>query len=244
MGQILSCTRNRTRPEAMPTPRRESQAGPTTAASYVLERKLLRAYDALYKTQIGSIWHPATRRAAQVAALGGLDRAATRNGYAEARLTEAMPELIQQLTAQQQPLVAELLLCESPDLAAVVKELVRLERNINYRDEDPRLATNDDARLKAAGMGGLSKTMYGEVSEADRAQLRARAVRLGAQAALRTAKAKPVMGPPLELTPWPPRPVRARKRPVARPVLRVSQKQLSLWPPRELLAGGVQEGGL
>jgi hypothetical protein len=225
----------------MPSPRRESQTGPTTASSYVLERKLLRAYEALYKAQIGAIWHPATRRAAQVEALGGLDRAATRNGYAEARLTEGMPELIQKLTAEQQPAVAELLLCECPDLASVVKELVRLERNINYRDEDPRLKTNDDGRMRAAGMGSLSKTMYGEVSAADRAQLRATALKLEAQASAR--KKRPALGDPLVLTPWPPQPLRTKKRAPARTVLRVSQKQLSLWP-RELLAGGVREGGL
>lgn len=170
----------------MPTPRRESSTGPTTAATYTLECKLLRAYRALYKSQIGDIWHPATRRTAQVAALGGLDRAATRNGYAESRLTESLPEVIQRLTAQQQPEVAALLLCESPDLTQVVAKLVQLERNINYRDDDPRLSINDDGRLKAAGMGHLSKAIYGNL---------------------------PKLGEPLVLTPWQPRAgLRTKKR--------------------------------
>lgn len=225
-------------------PRRESPAGPTTAAMLLLERQLLTAYGRLYHEQVGQLWPLDYRKRKAVQALGG-NLAATQVRYAETRLRDAMPELIQKLTAEQQPLVAALLLCESPDLAAVVARLVQLERNINYRDDDPRLKTNDDARMKAAGMGHLSKKMYGEVSAADRAQLRAEAVRLEAQAALRAAKLKPEMGPPLELTPWPPRPLRAKRpRPATRTVLRVSQKQLSLWPPRELLGGSVKEGGL
>lgn len=208
----------------MPSPVRRACVvdGPTPCSSYTLERKLLRAYHALYQQQVGSLWHPATRLAAQVAALGGLDRAATRNGYAEARLTEAMPELIQRLTPAQQPELAALLLTDAPDLAAVVQKLVQLERNLNYRDDDPRLRIPDDARLKAAGLGRLSQQQYG----------------------------KPLpLGPPLELTSPPARVVlRTKKKAATRraSVPRLAPKgQLALWPPvGVLLAGLVQRVGL
>jgi len=195
------------------TPRRAPEAG-HAASSYVLERKLLRAYTRLCDDAVSHLYRPLDKQAVYVQLLGG-KLAATQVRGAEKRIREAMPEIIQKLTPQQQPGVAELLLCEGPDLAAVVKELVRLERNINYRDDDPRLAINDDARLKAAGMGRLSKSIYGNL---------------------------PKLGDPLVLTPWPPRPaLRAKKRRVARPVLRVGMKQLSLWP---LPAAGVRGGGL
>jgi hypothetical protein len=167
----------------MPTPRRESCTGPTSAASYVLECKMLRAYARLCDAAISGLHRPADKQAVYVTLLGG-NLAATQVRGAEKRIREALPEVIQKLTAHQQPGVAALLLGEDADLLAVVKELVRLERNINYRDEDPRLSINDDSRLKAAGMGHLSKSIYGNL---------------------------PKFGPPLELTPWVPR-LRTHKR--------------------------------
>jgi hypothetical protein len=188
----------------MPTPRRESSTGPTTASSYILECKMLRAYGRLCDEALLGQHRPHDKQATCVRLLGG-NLAATQVRGAEKRVREALPEIIQKLTAQQQPGVAELLLTESPCLVTVIRELVRLERNINYRDEDPRLSINDDGRLKAAGMGHLSKAIYGNL---------------------------PKLGPPLELTPWVPRLRTAKRRALKRHVHRtrkyVGYPQLSL----------------
>jgi len=120
----------------------------------VLERRLLKAYAALYQQQVASIWHPPTRRAQAVRLLGG-QLAPTQVRYAEQRLSQVMPELIQRLPPDlQAPLVA-LLLCEAPDLAAVVAHLVSLERHLNYREDDPRLKLSDH------GTNRLARQQYG-----------------------------------------------------------------------------------
>jgi hypothetical protein len=145
----------------MPTPRRESAHGPTSASSYVLECKLLRAYDALYQQHIGNIWHPVTRQATQAAVFAGIVGDAYAHRWGAQRLTHGMPEIIRRLShKQQEAVVAVLLAPPEPDLHQVVALLVQLERNINYRDDDPRLNINDDARLKAAGMGRLTQQQY------------------------------------------------------------------------------------
>lgn len=164
----------------MPAPRREAATGPTPASAYVLERKLLRAYEALYQQQIASIWHPATRLAAQVAVLGGLERAATRKGYAESRLREAMPDVIRRLKPDDQPALAALLLDGEADLSEVVAHLLKAERWLNYHQDDPRLKVNDDALCRAAGIGHIAR--------ADPGSFQRKPVRLP-------------LGPPLELTP-------------------------------------------
>jgi hypothetical protein len=143
----------------MPTPRRESAQGPTSAQSYVLECKLLRAYHQLYEQAVAPARCPASLRAIQVDLLGG-QLASTQVRHAESRLCEVMPEVIRKLRPEQQPLVAELLLGEAADLRAVIKELVRLERNLNYREDEANLHLNDDGRLKAAGLGRLTRENY------------------------------------------------------------------------------------
>lgn len=228
----------------MPSPRRESSKGPTTASSYVLECKLKRAYARLLDQAVAHLHRPADRLAVYVQALGG-KLADTQLRGAEKRLQEGMLDVLLKLDTQQQQVIKGLLLdTATPDLATVVAELVRLERNINYRDDDPRLSINDDARLKAAGMGRLSKAIYGEVSDTQRAQMRSDSARLRQEAALReAAKSLLMLGPPLVLEPI---------RPVARPVLRTRKRgrrkpqpvprgQYELWP---LVGGGVKEGGL
>lgn len=148
----------------MPTPRRAPVVdGPTSAASYVLECKLRRAYDALLTQAVAHLHRPADRLAVYVQALGG-KLANTQVRGAEKRLREGLVDVILKLDASQQLVIKTLLLDPPvPDLAEVVAALVKLERNINYRDDDPRLSINDDARLKAAGMGHLSRSVYGNL---------------------------------------------------------------------------------
>ncbi len=206
----------------MPTPRRESIKGPTSASSYILECKLRRAYEAQLTQAVAHLHRPEDRRAVYVQLLGG-KLAATQIRGAEKRLHEGMIDVLLRLDADQQQVVKALLLDPpAPDLAAVIAELVRLERNINYRDDDPRLSINDDARLKAAGMGRLTQQQY-ELSKPKYANL----------------------GEPLVLEPLRPaaRPVlRTRKR--GRRKVRVLPRvaaQYELWP---LPAGMGMGGGL
>lgn len=142
-----------------------------------------------------------------------------------------MPDLLQKLRPAQQPPLAELLLGEVPDLPGAVRCLAGLERHIIYRDDDPRLEDKSDEHLvKAAGLGKLSQAAYRNATTG----------RPGSQAhqwASRAAKPLP-LGPPLELTPWPPvrfRGVRAKSaRKAAMPQCR---GQLAIqWPP---VSGGV-----
>lgn len=166
----------------------------------LLERQMLAAYGRLYHQEVGQLWPPDYRKRKAVQVLGG-NLAATQVRYAEVRLREALPEVIQKLTEKQQPQVAALLLCEQPDLPTVVAELVRLERNVNHREEDPRLRVEDDDwKAKAIGFGQFRDALAGAAL---------------AQRRQKQPAPKP-FGPPLELTPWPPRPLRAKKRRVSR----------------------------
>ncbi len=190
----------------MPTPARAPLVdAPTPARAYILERRLLRAYDTLYQQQIGSIWHAPSRRAAAQALMQAHVGEAYARRWGEKRLSQEMPELIQRLTLAQQPQLAAVLLVEEPDLGAVVALLVKLERNLNYRDDDPRLAINDDARLKAAGLGRLSRQQY---------------------------DARLKWGPLLELTPWVPALRTGKRVQSRRPASRQRARQVSpgqLW---------------
>lgn len=199
-------------------PRPESCANPTAVSAYVLERRMLRAYDALYAAHMAPYWRPTDRKRVQEALLGGNQTRRSQQRSAESRLREMMPELICKLLPEQQGPVAALLLCEEPDLYAVVAELVRLERNINHRDDDPRLqVSDDDWKVKATGLGKFRQPIAGA-------------------ALAQRQRSQPVvpMGPPLILTPVVARPALRTKKRGRRPVPRrcgVLVGQYSLWPP-------------
>lgn len=201
----------------MPTPRPESPANDTQVSAYVMERRLLRAYDALYAAHMAPYWQPADRKRVHVALLGGNLARAQQRG-AETRLREMMPELIQKLLPSQQGRVAELLLCDGPDLHAVVAELIRVERTHNSREDDPRLKVNDDDwKVKATGLGKFRQPIAGA-------------------ALAQRQRSQPVvpMGPPLILTPVVARPALRTKKRGRRPAPRrsgVLVGQYSLWPP-------------
>lgn len=200
----------------------------TATKAYAQEQKLLRAYDRLLRAAdldqlITDCFGPK------------LSEAKRRN--ADDRLEYAMPDLLRKLRPDQQPPLAELLLGETPDLPAAVRYLAGLERHIIYRDEDPRLLDDSDEHLvKAAGLGKLSKAAYRNATTG----------RPGCQAhqwASRAAKAPP-LGPPLELTPWPPVRFRGvRAKPPRKAALPQCRGQLSIqWPP--VAVGPVKGGGL
>lgn len=203
----------------MPTPRRESATGPIPCSALVLERRLLVAYHELYQQQVGQLWPPERRRSAAAAALADVARAHTRNGYAEARLREALPEVIQRLRPDQQPALAALLLTDSPELPAVVALLVNLERSLNYSDDDPALKRHDDDwKTAATGQGRFRPRLAGTAL----AQKQARQ-----QAELRRG-----LGEPLVLVAWVPvggRARRARRRRVVKPGGGAG-RQLQIWP--------------
>jgi len=122
---------------------------------YTTERRLLRRYDELFRAA------SQTNEALDcliLACLGTLTR--SKREAADDRLQHAMPELIKKLRPEQQAIIANLLLRDDADFPAAVRELVRMENGIWRRDEDPRLRSNDDWRLKVAGLGRLSKEEY------------------------------------------------------------------------------------
>lgn len=190
---------------------------PTSAKSWALEQKLLRAYrrllfaadlDALIDACFGPKLSPARRE------------------KADERLEHAMPELLQKLTPDEQAPFAEWLLGESPNLVAAVQELAKRENGLWRRDTDPRLNDNgDDWKVKPAGLGKFRQPLAGTALKQH----------------LLNKPTPPPLGPPLVLTPWPPvapkfRGVRAKHK----PQVRVSPRQLVL----PFLAGGMMEGGL
>ncbi|MGI4735068.1 MAG: hypothetical protein ACRYG7_07810 [Janthinobacterium lividum] len=142
------------------TPEFRRQRAPAAGltSSYTLERRLLRQYSALFQeaTQTNADFDRLI-----LACLGEVTPA--KREAADERLQHAIPELIRKLRPDQQQVIAELLLSDAGDLAAAVRELIRMENGLWRRDEDPRLRTNDDWRLKAAGLGHLSKKIYGPI---------------------------------------------------------------------------------
>lgn len=171
----------------MPAPHSAPVAGLTSPWS--TEQKLLKAYRRLLL---------AADLDALITATLGPKRTATQREAADERLEHVMPELIQKLRPAQQGPVAEMLLGESPNLVGAIRHLIGLERNLTHRDDDPRLLLNDDARLKAAGMGHLTQANYRKVHDPANPSARW----LGKQKLPVPPAAAPV-GPPLVLTPWP-----------------------------------------
>jgi hypothetical protein len=210
----------------MSTPRPAPIAG--LVSPYVLEQKLLRAYSRLLL---------AADLDQLITATLGPKRTQTQREAADERLEYVMPELIQKLWPEQQAPLAELLLGESPDLASAITYLISLERNLTHRDEDPRLNINDDARLKAAGLGRLTQANYRKTH--DPANPSARWLN-------RNKQVVPVslpLGPPLVLTPAPAATGKfrgTRKRTSRRPAQPVCKGQLAL----PFLGGGVAEAAL
>jgi hypothetical protein len=207
----------------MSTPRPAPIAG--LVSPYVLEQKLLRAYSRLLL---------AADLDQLITATLGPKRTQTQREAADERLEYVMPELIQKLWPEQQAPLAELLLGESPDLASAITYLISLERNLTHRDEDPRLNINDDARLKAAGLGRLTQANYRKTH--DPANPSARWLS-------RNKQMPQPLGPPLVLTPAPAATAKfrgTRKRTSRRPTQPVCRGQLAL----PFLGGGVAEAAL
>lgn len=190
----------------MPYPRPAPIAG--SVSPYVLECRMLKAYNRLLRNcDLDQLITDAF----------GPKLSPSKAAAADERLEYAIPELIQKLAPDQQAPIAALLVSEAPDLAAAVRELVKLENGLWRRDDDPRLRINDDARMKAAGMGHLSKAIYGNTK----------------------------LGPPLVLEPLvvrKPVQLRTKKRRVARHrAVFYWPGQYEIWPP---VSGGGAHAGI
>jgi hypothetical protein len=207
-------------------PRPASVAGPIPASAYVLECKMLRAYDRLLRAaDLDSL----------IAACFGERLSASKAAAADERLQYAMPELLQKLKPEQQAPFAEWLLGEAPDLPAAVRELIRLE-NALHRPQ-PLNTKEDNWRVKAAGMGKCRAPLKGD---AIRRHQEGKAMQRHLQ---QKAVEAPKLGPPLVLEPLIPAKVtlRTKKRGRRKPLL-VSQWQYAIWPP---VSGGMSlVGGL
>lgn len=141
----------------MPQPARAPIAtGPTEPASYVLERRLSKAYTHLlyhYPRRPESlcriVWGPLT-----VEQINGREN---RPGRLD-RLDEHLPELILLLNATEQLALAAHLLSETPDLVAGIRYLLALDKGNGLKKRaaaDPRLAVPDPN-----GPGRLSQQTY------------------------------------------------------------------------------------
>ena len=206
----------------MPSPRPAPVAG--SVSPYVLECRMLKAYRRLL---LGCDLDQL------IADAFGPNLSPSKAAAADDRLEYAMPELIQKLTPTQQGPLAELLLGEAPDLAAAVRELVKLENGLWRRDEDARLRDEgDDWKAKVVFTGKFRAPLAGAALQ---------------QRELAQAKAAVPLGPPLVLEPLqvvPRKPgLRTKKRRAVRcRAVFYWAGQYEIWPP--VSADGALEGVL
>lgn len=139
-----------------PEPAHHAQATP--ASAYTREQRLLRRYrELLYaptcdvEQLIATVWGPHLTERQK----WGLNDTHGRVDH----LDYNVPALLQRLRWDEQEAIGTLL--AAGDLVGCIREALRLEHRLTQRENDPRLLLNDDWRLKAAGMGRLSREAYG-----------------------------------------------------------------------------------
>lgn len=196
-----------------PTPIANGTA-PTPAAAYALEQRILRAYRRLLHQQTEEEYQQLVSELVQgvMKPRKTLSRADSRKlaDAREERIYDDVPELIQLLRWDEQQPLADLLLCDTPDLAGAVTLVLSKERPLLQREAPP--ATPDDAgHARAAGLGRLSSQNYGKLHPGYQLRLFAQQQEARAVAPL----PKPALRP------------KARRRP-ARPWLKLQQLSLGL----------------
>ena len=158
-----------------PRPDSASQAHATPASAYTTERRLLARYtELLYACEPEQLMREVWGAQLSDAQMYGSRRG---NPGRIDRLDEDVPELIRQLRPLEQAPIDELL--AAGELVAAIKKLLGQYRGGARRDTDPRLSEykhnqtradweedprqwhNDGWRIKAAGMGKLSREAYG-----------------------------------------------------------------------------------
>lgn len=184
------------------------------ASAYTLECRMLKEYTrALYSLD--------TDTDALVAQLFGPDLTRRRYESALDRLDEDLPELIRLLRGKEQRTIAALLL-DNHDLPGFIQAILTLDRGngLKKREHDVNLkpTARDESLAKAAGIGHISRDVYGRPQPAKPAP---------APVIVPPAPQMVYLLPVAQVQPK----VEPRPRPLHRPKYRAANPaQLSLWP--------------